>query len=175
MKTGLKWGLLLGAAVCLWTLGLHVTGLYTTNIGGGQVADQLALIFPIAAVTLALRERRRQLGGTVGFKDGIGMGAALGAASAVVTVPFLWIYHHFINPRWLDHIVDWRTAQMKAAGASAADIESTILAQRASGSDVAQITSGVIGSILVCTILAIIVTLLLRFVHRRRSRASTGA
>ena len=59
MRTAIKWGALLGAAVVVWTLVIHMLGFYTTRIAAGQRADAVAIVLPIAAIVLALRERKK--------------------------------------------------------------------------------------------------------------------
>jgi hypothetical protein len=33
MRIGVRWGIVLGVAICVWTMALHVLGLYTTRVG----------------------------------------------------------------------------------------------------------------------------------------------
>jgi hypothetical protein len=167
-RTGVKWGITLGAAVCLWTLAVHQLGFYTTRLAAGQRADLIATILPIIAVVLAVRERARiqQLKWT----NLLAIGAVTGLVSAIVTVPFLWWYHHVVNPGWLDRLVEFRTQVMTAAGASAGEIATAVDRLRQGGTDSAQAIGGFIGSTVICVIVALIGGFVIG--RRQRARAS---
>jgi len=161
MRTDVKWGLILGVAVAVWTLALHLLGFYTTRIGAGLIADNVAIVLPIAAVTLALLERRRRTGSlTIG--QAVLTGLVVGAVSAPISVGFLWIYHHFVNPQWVDYLVEHALISGTAKGQTPAEIQPAILNLRRGATDVAQITAGFVGSIVVCTLLGLIAGLILR-------------
>jgi uncharacterized protein DUF4199 len=163
MKTGVKWGLMLGASVVVWTLVIHALGFYTTNLAAGQKADVIATILPIAAILLALRERGRLAAGSLSIKESVVTALAVGVVSVPVTAGFLWWYHHYMNPRWLDLLVDYQHAKMAAAGAAADEIARAEAQQRSSGTDAAQLTGALVGSILVSGVIGLIGALLIRW------------
>jgi len=163
MKTGVKWGLILGASVVVWTLVIHGFGFYTTNLAAGQKADVIATILPIAAILLALRERRRLAAGSLSIKESVVTALVVGVVSVPVTAGFLWWYHHYMNPRWLDLLVDYQREKMTAAGAAADEIARAEAQQRSSGTDAAQLTGALVGSILVSGVIGLIGGLLIRW------------
>jgi hypothetical protein len=167
-REGLKWGLVLGVAVAVWTLALHVMGFYTTRIRYGLIADNVATILPLASVTAALLEHRRRTGALT-IRQAVTLGLVTGIVSAPISVGFLWVYHHYINPGWVDYLVEHARAQAAAGGPGAADIEATIDNLRRSSSDGAQATGGVIGSTLICTLIGFFGGIILR---RRRERGA---
>lgn len=160
-RHGVKWGIILGVAVVVWTLAIHAMGFYTTRIGAGLIADNVATILPLAAVTFALLEHRRVTGGLT-IREAVVTGLVVGAVSAPITVGFLWIYHHFINPQWVDYLADHARAAGAAAGQSAEDIERRVDLLRRSSTDLSQITGGIIGSVIIGTLFGLILGLILR-------------
>ena len=162
MKTAIKWGAILGVTICVWTLVIHYLGFYTTNIAAGQKADIVVMIVPIATITLALRERRRQLARGLPLKESLGIGVVAGLVSVPITAGFLWWYHHFLNPKWMDYLVEYQRAKMTAAGLSADLIATAEAAQRASGGDAAQLVGAVIGTTILTLLISLIAGAFLR-------------
>jgi hypothetical protein len=154
MRTAVKWGVILGAAVCVWTLLLHVLGFYTTNIRAGQTADLIALVLPIVAIVAALREKRAT--GSLTLKQAVATGLAVGLVSLPITAGFLWMYHHFINPDWNELIVAYRRDGLAQSGASAEAIAAMETSQRASGTDRAQLLAAAIGTPIVSMVIALV-------------------
>jgi hypothetical protein len=161
MPVATKWGVILGGAVVLWTLVIHFLGFYTSNIAAGQRADVVASILPIVTIFLALRERRNAMG-SLPFRDALTTALVVGVVSVPITAAFLWWYHHYLNPRWLDLLVDYQRAKMSAAGAAAAEIAEAEARQRASGTDSAQLWGAFLGSIIVSAILGVVGWLVMR-------------
>ena len=144
MRTAIKWGVILGVSICVWTLILHALGFYTANIAAGQTADVVAIILPVAAIVLALRERKKQ--GPLSFGQAIGNALVVGLVSVPISAGFLWWYHHYMNPGWMDYIVEHQKATMAAAGATSEAIAQMEASQRSSATDAAQLTGALIGS-----------------------------
>lgn len=93
---------------------------------------------------LALRERKQQA--PLSFKQAIAAAVVVGLISLPVTAGFLWWYDHYLNPPWLDYIVEHRRLTMGATGATPDAIARMEADQRASGTDRAQITAALIGT-----------------------------
>ena len=160
-RAGLKWGIILGAAVSVWTLAIHAMGFYTTRIRFGLIADNVVTILPVAAVTLALLEHRRRTGALT-IRQSVTLGFIVGIVSAPITVGFLWIYHHYINPGWVDYLVEHATAQAAANGSSSGDVATIVDNLRRSSTDSAQIAGGFIGSVLLGTLIGLLGGVFLR-------------
>lgn len=168
MRTDVKWGVILGAAIVVWTLAIHAMGFYTTRIAAGLVADQVALALPIIAVTMALLEQRRKKG-SLSVKEAVLTGLVVGAVSAPISVVFLLVYHSVINPQWADYLVEHARATGAAKGQTPAEIDQAVANIRRSATPGAQIMAGVMGSLIVGTVLG----LLLGIVLRRRPAATS--
>jgi uncharacterized membrane protein YkvI len=163
MRTGVKWGVILGVAICLWTLMLHVLGWYTVDIANGERADIAAIILPVLAIGLAIRERRsRNPGQSLSIMEGMTTGMLVGLVSIPISAGFLWFYHHQVNPDWVTHLVNYHTRTMAAAGATAQAIAEKVRALRSGGQDAAQLTGALVGTIILSAILSLIFSLALR-------------
>ena len=175
MRVVVRWGLALGAALVLWTLAVHALGWYTTDLAAGQIADRVVIVVPIAAIALALRGRTHSDETPVRFRTALAVGAGVGLVSAAIMTPFLLWYHHVVNPAWLDHLIAFQRARMSAAGATQSQIDIAIDTLRRSGTDSAQVASGVVGSLVLCTLLAVVMWALTRAAASTRSRKARPA
>lgn len=162
MRIAIRWGVALGVAICVWTMALHVLGFYTVRLAAGQIADVAAAVLPLAVIVLALRERRRSVGRGLRLVESAQTGLVIGIVSGPISAAFLWWYHHRVNPRWLDLLVEWKTETMRAAGATAADIAMAADALRAGGTDQAQIIGGLLGSVMFSLAMAMLAHLYFR-------------
>ena len=160
MRTAIKWGVILGIAVCVWTLIVHALGFYTTRIAAGLRADTAAIVLPVAAIVLALWERKKL--GPLSFGQALGTALVVGLVSVPISAGFLWWYHHHMNPGWVDYIVDHRKAAMAADGATAEAIARMEAGQRASGTDRAQLTGALTGTTLVSLVIGAIAGAMMR-------------
>lgn len=152
MRTAIKWGAILGSAIVVWTLAIHALGFYTTRIAAGQVADAVAIILPVAAIVLALREQKKNQG-SLSFRQALATALVVGLVSLPISAGFLWWYHHYMNPGWLDYIIEYRRSTMSADGATPEAIARMEASQRASGTDRAQLIGAFIGTIVVSLVI----------------------
>ena len=160
MQTVIKWGALLGAAIAGWTLLIHWLGFYTTRIGAGQRADVVAIVLPVAAIVLALRERKQH--GSLSLGQAVVTALGVGLVSLPISASFFWWYHHHVNPQWLDYIVEYRRAAMVAQGAAPEAIAQMEAGQRASGSDVAQLTGALVGTTVISLLIGAVAGAVMR-------------
>jgi uncharacterized membrane protein YkvI len=171
IRIALKWGVLLGVAICVWGIVVHLLGFYTTRLEYAQPSDVAATILPIAAITAAIVDRRRRSASRAfRIRDGIAAGVATGMVSAPIAATYYWVYHHVINPRWLDLLVAYTRRQMLAAHATPQAIDRRVATLRASGTDAAQLAGALIGTLVLSLLIATLVSLAVRFAMSR-SRA----
>lgn len=145
IKTALKWGIALSIALSVWTIVIHLLGFYTTHIAAGKRADIAVMILPILAIGLAQYERRKA---GAGYRHLVGTGILVGIFSLPIFMAFMWIYHHNVNPGWVDHLVAYERTSQAAAGATQAHVDSAVAAIRATGTDAAQISGSIVAIIL---------------------------
>jgi hypothetical protein len=156
-RLALRWGVALGIAVCVWTLALHALGWYTTNPGAGLRADQVATVLPAAALFFALRERTRIADRQLSFREAAWTGLLTGWFSLPISSAFLWVYHHHINPRWLEVLISHHRDRLTRLGTPDDAIARYLDAQRASGGDTAQLIGAVVGTTLISLLISAIV------------------
>ena len=166
-KIALKWGIALGVAICIWTAMLHVLGWYTTDLAKGQRADQVVTVLPLVFLYLAIREYSRRTGRAPKLVEAIGMGTLTGLFSLPVSSGFLWIYHHNINPQWLDLLVAYQRQRLVQSGATPEAIQLAAARLISSGTDRAQLLGSLVGTILLSVLISVLVWALMRFRSRR--------
>ena len=173
MRGAIKWGIVLGVAVSLWTLGVHALGIYTTRLELARPVDIAATVIPIVVLFLALREARDR---APDRRLPVGRGLAVGVLTALVSWPistaFLLFYHRVINPRWLDLLVAYEERRLRAGGASPTQIASQVERLRASGTLGNEIVGSLVGTLVFGLVLSLVLSLALA---RRRPGASAPA
>ena len=160
-KIELKFGVFLGVGICVYTLIAHFLGFYTDNIQAGKYGDMVIVLLPILLIFLAIKTRRNR-DGSLTFLKGVKTGLFVALISFLISAAFLWMYHHFINPGWLDFILAFERRTMEKAGMSAAEISNRIDQMRAGNSDFAQVVGGLIGTVVLALLLSTIFSLILR-------------
>ncbi len=166
MRTAVKWGILFGIAATIWTAAVHLAGFYTNRVEYAKLVDTLAIIIPLVIFPIALLARRRELGGSISFGQGLLTGLVVAVVAAPITVLFLWAYHHYINPDWITILADYERESLTAAGASEAEIAASVDRLYQGGTDSAQILGGLIGTTILGLILSSVVTGILILTNR---------
>lgn len=170
-RIALKWGVLLGVAIVVWTLAVHFLGWYTTDLAKGQIADQVAVVLPAVALFLAIREHAQRLGRAPRVTESLGTGVLTGLVSVPIAAGFLWVYHRFINPRWLDLLVAHERERLERNGTSPEEIAQRVERLVASGTDSGQVVGAFVGTVILSVVISLIVWAVLRFTMRRRTPA----
>ena len=101
MKIALKYGFLITAVVIAWVVIVRLV----LGVGPDSQANILApLLFnltAIVAIFLGMRERKKELNGALGFKDGLKTGMAISLAYAVSACVFFMIDFLVAGPKLL--------------------------------------------------------------------------
>lgn len=100
ISRALRYGGLIALAVALWTLLEFALGFHGPRAEVGRYTGFLAIAFPVAGISLALREERRSRGGELSFLQGLALGTATAAVLSVLGAAFIWGYFVFINPEF---------------------------------------------------------------------------
>jgi hypothetical protein len=161
MSTAIKYGVGFGLATCTWTLIEYALGFHTTHIAAGQVSSYVALVLPLAFVVLAGLAARREAGALT-FTRALGVALVVMLVGDTITTPFLWAYHHFILPDWLERLTDYERAKMLLAGTAPADVDRKLAAMAVANSTRAQIVGGLVGSTVLGFVIGVPMALLLR-------------
>ncbi len=169
-RIALKWGIGLGIAICIWTWIVHLLGWYTTDLANGLRADQAATILPLFFLYMAIREYSRRTDRAPKFFQALGVGVLTGLFSVPISSWFLWIYHHHINPQWLDILIAYQRQRLAKSGATAEAIQKSVTRLTGGGTDQAQLVGAILGTILISIVISIIVWAFMRFVTMRHPR-----
>jgi hypothetical protein len=161
MRTEVKFGIILGLGICVYTVIAHLLGFYTNNIQAGKTGDIMITLLPIMVLYFAIREKRNR-NRSLTLWQGIKTGLLVALISFPISTAFLWVYHHYINPNWLTYILAFEQESMTRAGVSAGEISSRLDRMRSGNSDFAQIVGGLIGTTVLGLILSLIFSLILR-------------
>jgi hypothetical protein len=168
MKPEFTYGLLTGAAVCVW-IGLeYLLGFHTTRLGAGEYTGLLSNLVPLASLFLLLRAKRAAVyDGRLSFASGIGSGVVASFIAALVVYTFLVIYNQFINPGWIDQVLEYKVAQLRAAHRPEAAIQESITLTRNAYTPVGMIISIIVSMTLMGGLFSFGLTLLLRQLPHR--------
>lgn len=110
MKTEIKWGLIFSLMMLLWLALERLTGLHDKHIGLQAYLTNLIAIPAIWIYVLMLREKRRQLGGKLSFKQAFLAGLLMTVVAAVLVPPSQWLTFNFITPHYLENALNYSVA-----------------------------------------------------------------
>ncbi len=157
-RLALKWGLITGVALIVYT-----TVLYT--LGQMQSGGLTALVYVIIAVclVLAIREFRTLNGGYLSISDGVGLGALASAISGFISATYNLIYTTFIDPGILEQMQNQARANLEDQGKLTDEqIEQTLEIMQKFQSPGLLFLMGILGSILVGVVFSLIISAIMR-------------
>jgi Protein of unknown function (DUF4199) len=110
MPTAQKWGLYLAAATVIFTILMSIVGFDFSSMKSmafyGIVVGLSALAMIIVFGVLTIRERRTNLGGFIDFKQAFLVCFVAFIISALITTPFNFVYNTYINPSFMDGMIE---------------------------------------------------------------------
>lgn len=172
MRIAIKWGAVLALGIILWTIAVHLLGFYTDRVQYATLVDTIVLVLPIGVLTMALLEFRRSEGGALPFGRALLLGLGVAAVSAPFTVAFLWYYHHHVNPDWVSYLTAYEEQKLAAQGVAPAEIANAVTRLQQGGTDRAQITGGLIGTLVMGLLVTVLVTAVLKLLPRPTGKAA---
>ena len=122
MKIALKYGLLITLVVVLWIVIVRLWLGMGAGPQGQIISGVLFNAAAILAIFLGMRERKRQLGGALRFKEGIKTGMAISLVYAISACLFFMIEYLVAGPKLLlseagpQNSSLWQVAAMAYAG-----------------------------------------------------------
>ncbi len=115
MKPGVKFGLICSGASVLWSLLLFITGL--NRIDSAWIFNVLAVGIPVYCCALAISEYKSTVGGGyVRFNSAFQESAIVILFNSLVTAVFSIIYIQFIDPTFMDFIMQKQVTKMQEMG-----------------------------------------------------------
>jgi hypothetical protein len=107
MKTEIKWGLIFSLVALLWVLLERLAGLHDKYI---HLHPFLSILFAIPAVVmmvLAIREKRRELGGAITFKQAFLCGLGVSVVVALLAPLAQYLTQNFITPNYFTNAINY--------------------------------------------------------------------
>ena len=167
LPTIVRYGLLLGASLCLYTTLMWLTRLDTTYLAVGQYLDIAVVLLPITLIAAAVRQQIRQAPSVrqqirqapLRWWQRLSVGVGVGVVAELVYRPYLALYHAYLNPTWFSFVVALKRAELSAAGQGAAGIAAELARLQAAHVRQAGMFSGFWVSALVLPALVALLTL----------------
>ena len=116
MKTELKWTAIIGVAGFLWICLEYLMGFHTTKIEMHPVVTMLWIPLAIFLMVMALRDKKRALGGRMTYMQGLIFGIFCAIGIAILSALFQYIYHAFINPDFFETMKAFTIERATASG-----------------------------------------------------------
>ena len=119
MSNAILYGLIIAAVSSLYTLVLYFLGYQTDNIATGMNLGYIALLFPIVGIILGMRDAKSDaLEDEKPFRYGKSLlqGLFISLFWGLGTALFVYVYYTFINPEFVDYLVDFQKDKMNAQG-----------------------------------------------------------
>ena len=113
-----RYGLLCGTGLSIWILVEYALGFHTTSLEIGQYSGYFSIVVPIIVIYAALKEQNSKTNGVITVKECINIGFQIAIYSAALFTLFLYIYTAYINPEWLNSVVEWQRKKLILSGAS---------------------------------------------------------
>ncbi|MDD3180165.1 MAG: DUF4199 domain-containing protein [Opitutaceae bacterium] len=163
MRLDIKYGLLAGAGICLWSYIEHLLGFDTTRLEIGEYSDYFSILILLGALYLLLRRlRNASSNGRLSIVPALWYGLISSTVAGLVLYVFRIAYDHLINPGWFEHVLAWKEASMRTAGDSETDIRDAMLRYRHLNTPVGILLSIVAGYMLSGAIISFLLAVILR-------------
>lgn len=119
-----KYGSIMGVGFCLYTTFMWLTKLDTTYLSIGRYLDIAIIILPISMISFSILNANKAR--SLKILERILIAVYVGLISYVIYQPFLYAYHHYINPTWFDAVLNLKKSELESGNFSSQDITSTL-------------------------------------------------
>ena len=120
------YGIICGILMSCWVLVEYLFGFHTTSLDIGQYSGYFSILIPVIIIFIALYERQSFYRVDLQYIDGINIGFRIAIISSLVLTIFFYLYNKYINPDWIDRMIDWQRRQMIIQGAANDDVQAFI-------------------------------------------------
>jgi hypothetical protein len=117
-KVALKWGLILGVVLIIFSLIINMTG----NFGNNAI-QSISYIFIIIGIVLAHRDYKQTGDGYMSYGKGLGIGTLTVIIAFALSGIFGYIYMTSVDPTLIDQVKEQQMIQYEEQGMSDAQIE----------------------------------------------------
>ncbi|NUN71369.1 MAG: DUF4199 domain-containing protein [Bacteroidetes bacterium] len=171
MNHTVRYGLFSGAALSAWVLLEYMLGFHTTSLEIGQYSGYGSILILSAVLYTALREHQRAAHGVLTLRDAADTGFRIAIISALLITLFMAFYTTVINPDWIDATVEWQRRKLILGGATDAQISEFTEQHRTMNNAYGRAIVGFIGATGLGVALTVLITLILRLLHRSAPKA----
>lgn len=152
-SVGMKWGLILGVLSIVWFLITVFAGLATETW-----AQWSGLVFTIVILYLAHKDFKDSGDGYMSYGQGLGIGMITIGISSVLSSAFAYVYIKFIDPTYMEMIMDKQIEGMQENGMSDAEIETAMSFSEGFMNPEVMFVTGIIWGLLLGFIISLIVS-----------------
>jgi hypothetical protein len=162
MKTSALYGFVSALSGAFLVMILYFTGMHSDPaklVLAGWIGGLCGLGIGVTCIVLGVKARRAETPAdkAFGYGQAFWAGTQIAAVSAVLSSIFTYCYYAFINPGFLDVMVQDKMAKLEASGLSSDQLEKSEAGIRMFTSPVLQAVFGLIGGVIVGVIIALIV------------------
>lgn len=157
-RVALKWGLITGVALILYS-----TVLYTLDLTTNRGMSVIIYVILIGGLVLGMREYRTANAGYMTYGEGMSLGALLSAVAGLLSSVFSVFYTQVIDPGFQARITEQVRDQMESAGnLSDEQVDQAVEMMGKFQSPGLQFLFGVLGTILIGVIFSLVIAAILR-------------
>jgi len=107
MKTEIKWGWIFSLVELSWILLERLVGLHDKYIHLHPLLTMLFAIPVVAMMVMAIREKRRELGGVITFTQAFLCGLGVSVVVALLAPLVQYLTHNFITPNYFTNAINY--------------------------------------------------------------------
>jgi hypothetical protein len=145
-----------------------VLGFHTTRADLGAYTGALSNLIPLVTLFLLLRRKRDAIyDGRLSLAAGIGAGMYASFVAALLVYTFLVTYTHFLNPIWIDQVLEHKVALWRERRLAETAIQAKITQFRDAYTPLALAGSTLVGLPLMGGVFGLLLTLVVRQLPHR--------
>lgn len=156
-KIALKWGLITGAALIVYSLVLFLTD----KIGDSKLG-LISIALSVGGLVLAMRDFRTLNGGFMTWGEGVGLGTLTSAVSGLLSSLFSVFYTTLIDTTVMERMADRTQVQLEESGLTDAQIEQQMSFLKVFQSPGLSFAFGLIGAVVFGLVLSMIIAAIMR-------------
>lgn len=168
MKPEIKYGVLLGAALCGWIALEYVLGFHTTRPDLGAYTGLLSNLITLVMLFLLLQTKRARIyDGRLSLGAGIGAGMFASFTASLLVYSCISSYTQFLNPSWVYQALEVKVAAWRLQHVPETEIQSRITLYVAAYTPTGLLQTVILNMTLMGGLFSLVLTLLVRRLPHR--------
>ena len=156
-RVALKWGIILGIALIIYSLIL-----FLTDSVGNRKLGFISFALSIAGLVLAMRDYRTLHGGYMSYGEGLSVGTLTAAVSGLLSSLFSVFYTTVIDTGVMERMVDRTRQQLEESGVPDDQIDQQMKIVEMFQSPGLSFAFGVIGAVIFGLLLSLVIAAIMR-------------